>query len=467
LDGSLAAAETVLDVSQAFVKWLLREALETSLKLILPTVVFLIIRRFWRRPLRRLLEAVGLWRVRLRSLHVATQGPDGTLQPGPRIGPDATRLLLHAALALPRGGGAYPIEVRLRLAGPDGARHADVCRTIDSPDAWTGSLVVVLSDLSELRRRPGPWRGEVVDARGRVLGRVDFEVVAGTAAADVEAEDLWLVLVRNGQSYRHDLVFDDTAMVLPQATLRARGSAAARLQGKKVRVELVSQETGTALDTVAVPLRLEAGVMRLDFLSYPVAGAALAGRPGGWAFRLSVDGCLLGELPFAVVTREQARQSVRVERFDLFAGRTGGEADLHLVGRQADASWTRFLVPVLGLRTCHASPALAYGLTVAVLRDGEPYQLLEKAIVLPQEEATVTVGEIKAPVPAAEGQAVELEIMVLLDGRYLAGRMVVVRVVPPADGDAEGRLVDLGNDEDGIDFVAEAARLLEPAKAAP
>jgi hypothetical protein len=102
-------------------------------------------------------------------------------------------------------------------------------------------------------------------------------------------------------------------------------------------------------------------------------------------------------------------------------------------------------------------------MTMGVCVDGEPVGGVEGTLVMDRNVVELMPGEFTPP-PIPEGRdSMKVSFVLLVEGRNLGVREVMLRSRPPRCADAQGRISETPARGE-IDYDSEAARILDEAR---
>ena len=403
-------------------------------------------------------------RVRLLNLtSQATYGADD-LEPDGIVYPDSTSVRLRADLTVPKREDIYPLDIRFSVTRPDGSLYVSENKRIENPDQGLLSVAINIDDVDPLKDAPGNWSVTVsLENVPRKLGTGTFRVVDREALlADLRLLDARVVAEAEGQLYPTTVILEDSESLSPVISLAPRSCHPSKYAGMKLQVGLYHCSSGEHVDEFSRTLLPEDEAFTLCDVCIPIHGTPLAEKTGHWEFRISVEERQLATLPFALVSRDAARKSVKLERLDLVG--TSGAGQAFPLGHMAYASSLRTISPVITLNTRYPVPWVAYDTVVGVCINEEPVGEVAGGIAFDENVIQFVPGEFTVPELPESDEPPVCTFVLLVEGRCLATRDVVLLKALPQCSDVEGRIV-LPDAEPRLDYSSEAARILAEARA--
>jgi hypothetical protein len=420
---------------------------------------------------KRLVRAWRAWQFRMQFRGVRAAGlthrvqcRDSQYQPDGRAYPDSESISLKADLVLPERLDIYPLHLELEVARPDGAVWRTLREEIEAPQAERVTFWFQLDQIGELLGHSGTWNARLILRNtDRRLAATAFTVVShADLVADLKATGVALLAVRGDRTEPAKAVFpDEVEAVVPTAVIRPKTFHASKFAGMQLRLDLVNVDKQDDVESQEFPLEMADGRMEFCSVSRPIAQDDIARKLGRWEFRLSAEGRQLARMPFVIVSVQQALESLKIESFDL-AGTTR-DGKVSAVGSVAYVMNLRSLCPMVKLTSKLPSPRAGFQMTMGVCVDGEPVGGVEGTLVMDRNVEEMVPGEFTPP-PIPEGRdSMKVSFVLLVEGRNLGVREVMLRSRPPRCADAQGRISETpGRGE--IDYDSEAARILDEAR---
>ena len=408
-------------------------------------------------------RAMRLREVKVTNLSHSIQCYGADCQPDGKIYPDSEKIVVRADLLVPGDRELYPLRFKLELIQPDGGSWRSLQDTIGSAEAREASICFQVDELSELLERPGLWKARlIIEQIPKTLSEIDLTVVSqADLIADLEATDSKLIAVCGNSNVPDNVVFSDVEAVVPHSVISCRQCHPTKFVGKQLRLDLVNVDNGDEAESQWVPLDLTDGRMQFCSISRPIANDAIAQKNGLWEFRLFIEGRLLAQIPFTITTFEQALKSIGVESFEI-AGRTA-TGQIQRLGEAVDPSKLRSLTPIITLSTDFPSRRVRYPMILAACINGQPIGAIESKLVMNRDSGQLIPGELPMP-PVANGRPpMKLSFALIIGGRFLGERSIVLRKHLARSADSQGRI---GNSPsaDELDFDSEAAEILSGAQ---
>jgi len=402
--------------------------------------------------------------VRVVSLAYRVQCRNGEYQPDARVYGDSESISLKVDLALPQHRDIYPLQLELEVVGPNGGVWRTVRESVETAEADRVTIWFQVDELGEMLKHSGAWNARLILRNtGKRLAAATFTAVShADLVADLKATGVGLLAVQGDYTTPERVIFPDVEALVPTAVIRPKTFHPSKFTGMQLRLDLVNVDKRGEVESQEFPLELTGGEMEFCSVSRPVAGDDISRKIGRWEFRLSVEGRRLACMPFLIVSYEQALDSLKSETFEI-AGipRTGHAAR---VGSVAYLRNLRSLCPVMTVTTQFPSPRTRYRMTVGVCVDGEPVGGLDGTLVMDRNSVELMPGEFTPPRIPDGRDSVLVSFVLLVEGRTLGIREVMLRSRPPRCADAQGRIGQIPSG-DAIDYAGEADRILASAMA--
>jgi len=403
--------------------------------------------------------------VKLVSLNHRVQCHGGEYQPDGMVYPDSESIALKADLLLPNRRDIYPLQLELEIVQPDGGVWRTLWESVEPVEANRANIWFQIGDLAGLLNSSGTWKARLILRNiHKVLGKTGFSVISRSdLIADLEAVDTKLIAICGDQTGPDNVIFSDVEAVVPSTVIRPRRCHSTKFTGMHVSLELVCTDKPDEPETQTFPLELTDGQMEFCSVSRPIAGDPIAKKVGRWEFRLSVEDRVLARIPFIITTFEQALDSIKIESFDI-AGRDA-EGKVAPVGKVAYVQRLRALSPVITLGTRFPSRRVSYEMTLEAGIGEQPVGGVEGKLVFHGNTVQLIPGEFVPPHLDELRDAIEVSFILIVEGKTLGVREVLLRKRPPRCADAQGRITRPPSSGE-IDFDSEAMRILDQARVA-
>ena len=417
------------------------------------------------RAWRRMRYRMKFRAIRLVSLNHRVQCHGGEYQPDGKVYPDSESIALKADLLLPSRRDIYPLQLELDIVQSDGSVWRTLRESVEPVDVNRANIWFQIDDLAGLLDSSGTWKAKLILRNlDKVLGKTGFSVISRRdLIADLEAVDTKLIAICGDQTGPDNIIFSDVEAVVPSAVIRPRHCHPAKFTGMHVSLELVYTDKPDEPETQTFPLELTEGQMEFCSVSRPIAGDPIAKKVGHWEFRLSVDGRVLVRIPFVITTFEQALDSIKIESFDI-AG-SDGAGKVAQVGKVAYVQRVRALSPVITLGTQFPSRCISYEMTLGACIGDRPVGGVEGKLVFHGNTVQLIPGEFVPPHLGEVRDAVEVRFVLIVEGKTLGIREVLLRKKPPRCADTQGRIVHPPSSGE-MDYDNEAMRILGQARVA-
>ncbi|MBU0719171.1 MAG: tetratricopeptide repeat protein [Planctomycetes bacterium] len=402
--------------------------------------------------------------VRMTGLSCRVQCQDGEYQPDGYLYSDSASLSIKAELELPVRQDIYPLNFSLELRRPDGRAACTLRENVQQVETRRVELWFTRYYVSDLLANPGTWTARLtLENVHRTLGQLEVKVVSREMLVkDLVAEQPELVVVRSGVPHVSTTVLTDVDSVVPRVRLRPRHYHPSKYDGMQLRLDLARPNGDQVGDSTSLPIEFADGVAVVDQLECPVAGSLIAGKTGRWEFRLLVEDHQLGTIPFALMTEQQVRESVKLARIDVAGTTRAGR--IVPVGQFTYAQDLMSLCPIASFYTPHPVPWLEHGLTVGVCLEDEPIGEVEGQIAFNQDCADFIPGELPLPLWRRGQEEIRVSFIFFLGHRQLAIREVRIHKARPKCTDRQGRITT-STEWRQADWDSEASRLLAEAEA--
>lgn len=412
---------------------------------------------------RRFRYRLKFRKIRLVGLNYRVQDREGQESPEGRVYPDSDTLAFKADLLLPNRPEIYPLALELELVRPNGQVLRTHGESVERFQAEKVTLWFQADQLEPVLQCPGGWDARLVLRNiGRTLGSVGFPVIDRAAlTADLTAATPRLLALCGGQTRTETVVFPDVEAVVPCTVIRPRSCHPGKYAGFQVHLDLVNLDKPEAPERMTFPLEFRGGVMEIGAVSRPIAGDAIAQKVGRWEFRIAVEDRILVHIPFTITSFEQALANIRLESFEI-AG-TFPSGHIGRVGNRAIINSLKTLAPIAVLATQYPCPRIKYRLTLGACLNGEPVAGAEAEVSFEGTSLELMPGEFHIPFLEDQAHPVRIGFALMLEGRVLGVREVVLHRQPPRCADAQGRIMTSPADME-MDYDCEAARILQEAK---
>ena len=401
--------------------------------------------------------------VRLVSLNHRVQCHGGEYQPDGKVYPDSESIALKADLLLPSRRDIYPLHLELEIVQPDGGVWRTLRESVEPVEANRANIWFQIDDLAGLLDSSGIWTARLILRNiDKVLGKTGFSVISrSNLIADLEAVGTKLIAVCANQTGPDNIIFPDVEAVVPSAIIRPHHCHPAKFAGMHMSLELVYTDKPDEPEMQAFPLELTDGQMEFCSVSRPIAGDPIAKKVGHWEFRLSVEDRVLARIPFVITTFEQALDSIKIESFGI-AG-SDGAGKVAEVGKVAYAQRLRTLSPVVTLRTRFPSRRISYEMALGACVGDQAVGGVEGKLVFHGNTVQLIPGEFVPPHLDEVRDAVEVSFVLIVEGKTLGVRKVLLRKRPPRCADAQGR-INRPPSSGEMDYDSEAMRILDQAR---
>lgn len=413
-----------------------------------------------RHRLRQKLKYEG---VTLVAMSHQVQCHDGQYQPDGKVYYDSERIAFEANLSLPDRHDSYTLQLDLEIIQPDGRSWRTLRESIDAVQVEGMTVRFEIENLGELLDQSGTWQAQLVLRNvEKTLGQMEFVVVTrNDLIADLEAVDARLIAVSGKQAEAESVIFPHVEAVVPYAIIRPRSCHPCKFAGMQVRLELVNTDKGGDAESRTFPLELADGVMQFCQASRSIAGDPISRQLGGWEFRLFVENRILAPIPFVITSHEQALESIRVKSFNIAQTRASGQVSA--VAGVAYVQDLRSLSPVITVSTRFPSRHVRYRMTLGICLNDEPIEGVEWALAFTKQSHQLIPGEFVPPRLQENQETVKVSFVLMVEGRTLGVREVLLRRNPTRCADVQGRIAAAPSSLE-LDYDAEAVRILDTAR---
>ena len=419
---------------------------------------------------KRLDRVWRAWRFRMKfrgvcavSLTHRVQCRNGQYQPDGRVYPDSESVSIKADLVLPARRDIYPLHLELELTRPDGAVWRTLREKIEARQAERVTFWFQIDQIGEMLGYPGTWNARLIlqNTAMRLAATTFTTVNRADLIADLKATGAALLAVQGDRTQPEKVIFPDVEALVPTAVIRPKTFHPSKFAGMQLRLDLVNANKRDEVESQEFPLEMTDGAMEFCSISRPVAGDDIARKLGRWEFRLSVEGRQLARMPFVIASAQQALESLKIESFDL-AGTTH-EGKISEVGQVAYLRNLRSLYPVVKVTSRLPSPRAGFQMSIGVCIDYEPVGGVEGTLVMDRNAVELVPGEFTPPSIPEGRDSMKVSFVLLVEGRNLGVREVLLRSRPPRCADAQGRISEPPGHSQ-IDYDSEADRILREAR---
>ncbi|KKW21190.1 MAG: hypothetical protein UY62_C0030G0004 [Parcubacteria group bacterium GW2011_GWF2_50_9] len=350
----------------------------------------------------------------------------GARQPGNLVYPDTESLTIQAQLGVPTNAKVFPLLLLVEVIPPSSQRGFRLVQSVDRPVGNSSSLQFTLSREIGVFRTPGKWEVRIQLLRTNwLIGSHFFTVISETELnRDLKMVSGIICRHEEGARYNSHFAFVDTHTVTLSATIVPINYHVSKFIDRPIYIDFFRSGKSVAGKTIRAKASLVAGTNSLAIrVEVPIAEDHLLGIPGHYEIVLRLDRSVIGQIPFDVITLEQARKSVSLKNIELVGSKK--QTGFARLGQKASVQKIDNIAVHLSFQTIYPSPFLKRLLGVAAVMGNNIIAFAEHNVIFPEQSAEIAVFELTIPEGIANDGSTRLRFHVILDNAVVGTREII------------------------------------------